>query len=143
MSDAATNAPLMSEFPPSADRQVTWKNFQDPPFSRWGFCNIRRLLPTADVWRGDGPVAALEAAPRDLDGIAFEDRDGRAMTVAQMFAESYSDGFIVLHHGAIVTERYFNGFQPHQPHLLMSVTKSFVGSLTGILVERGMLDEDG
>ncbi|MFP6745509.1 MAG: serine hydrolase, partial [Alphaproteobacteria bacterium] len=38
---------------------------------------------------------------------------------------------------------YFNGFQPHQPHLHMSVTKSFVGTLTGILIERGMLDEDG
>jgi hypothetical protein len=133
----------MSEFPPSAGRQVKLENFQNPPFNRWGFCNIRRILPTANVWRGDGPTATFETGPRDLDGVAFEDREGRAMTVAGMLGEGYTDGFLVLHQGRIVAERYFNGFQPHQQHLLMSVTKSFAGSLTGILVERGDLDVDG
>ena len=135
-------AALMRGAPPSESAQVTIENFLAPPFNRWGFRNIRRILPTANVWRGDGPTAPFETVPRDLDGVAFEDREGRSMTVAAMLGEGYTDGFLVLHQGQIVTERYFNGFQPHQQHLLMSVTKSFAGSLTGILVERGDLDVD-
>jgi CubicO group peptidase (beta-lactamase class C family) len=138
-----TASPLMSAFPPPAEGQVKLENFQNPPFNRWGFCNIRRILPTANVWRGDGPAATFETVPQDLDGVAFEDREGRAMTVAGMLGEGYTDGFLVLHQGRIVMERYFNGFQPNQQHLLMSVTKSFAGSLTGILVERGDLDVGG
>ena len=48
----------------------------------------------------------------------------------------------MLHEGAIVAERYGDGVEAHEPHLLMSVTKSFAGSLTGILVERGLLSPD-
>ena len=39
-------------------------------------------------------------------------------------------------------ERYAAGVVPHEPHLLMSVTKSFAGSLTGILSGRGLLSPD-
>jgi hypothetical protein len=42
--------------------------------------------------------------------------------------------------GKIVTERYFNGMKPEDRHLLMSVSKSVLGVLTGIIVEEGRLD---
>jgi CubicO group peptidase (beta-lactamase class C family) len=101
---------------------------------------MRRLLPTAQVWRGEGDFVELEHAPRDLDGIAFNSSTGLEKTVADMIEESSTDGFLVLHEGRIVTERYFNNMGPEQPHLLQSVTKSFAGSVTGILVKRGELD---
>ena len=31
--------------------EVTAANWQFPPYNRWGFCNCRRLLPTARVAR--------------------------------------------------------------------------------------------
>lgn len=133
---------LMRRFPAGDEHQVTIANMQDGPFNRWAFRNLRRLLPTANVWRGDGPVTDLPAAPAYLDDIVFEDRDGKAQTVKQHLDAGFTDGFVVLHEGAMVAERYGDGVQAHEPHLLMSVTKSFAGSLAGILVERGLVSPD-
>ena len=137
-----TDASLMRGFPPPTGEQVTLENFQDFPRLRWGFLNMRELLPTAQVSRGVGPARVLEHAPRDLDSIRFEGSDGSEMTVSQLIEGDYTDGFIVLKDGRIATEQYFNDFRPDQPHLLQSVTKSFAGSLAGILVGRGELDPD-
>ena len=49
---------------------------------------------------------------------------------------------LVLKNGVMVTEEYRNGMGPDSFHLLNSVTKSFVGMLTGILVADGLLDCD-
>jgi hypothetical protein len=35
--------------------EVTAANWQFPPYNRWGFCNCRRLLPTARVARSTAP----------------------------------------------------------------------------------------
>ena len=42
----------------------------------------------------------------------------------------------------VVEERYDAGMGPQTPHLLMSVTKSVVGCITGILVGEGLLSPD-
>lgn len=133
---------LMRSFPAKAEHQVTIANMQEGPFNRWAFRNLRRLLPTASVWRGDGAVTELPVVPVNLDDIAFHDKDGQTLTVKQHLDEGYTDGFVVLYEGTIVAERYGDGVDAHEPHLLMSVTKSFAGSLTGILVERGLLSPD-
>ncbi len=137
-----TDGSLMRGFPPPRREQVTLENFQEFPQLRWGFLNMRELLPTAQVSRGVDAVRALEHAPRDLDSIRFEGSDGSEMTVSQLIEADYTDGFIVLKDGRIATEQYSNDLRPDQPHLLQSVTKSFAGSLAGILVGRGELDPD-
>lgn len=133
---------LMHGFPPEAGKQVTIANMQEGPFNRWAFRNMRRLLPSANVWRGDGEVAELPVSPLHLDDVEFESANGDAITVGEVLDRGYTDGFVVLHEGAIVNERYAAGVEPHEPHLLMSVTKSFTGSLTGIVAERGLLSPD-
>src|SRR5215472_10239128 len=60
--------------------------------------------------------------------------------IRELLAETYTDGFLVLHRGRIVTEQYFNGMGPDTPHLLMSVSKSVVSSVAGILAGQGLLD---
>ena len=137
-----TDFQLMRGFPPKPGEQVTLENFEHFPHLRWGFLNMRQLLPTANVSREPGNASALEHAPRDLESIRFESSDGSAMTIAQLVEDGYTDGFIVLKGGRIATEQYYNGLRPDQPHLLQSVTKSFAGSLAGILVGRGELDPD-
>jgi len=124
-------------FPPQA--LVTLANWQDPPFNRWAFQHIRELIPTARISRGSGGPRRLPRAERDLSGLTFRSGD-RDLTVADMLAETYTDGFLVLHHGQIVTEQYLNGMGPDTPHLLMSVSKSVVSSVAGILASRGLLD---
>ena len=133
---------LMRGFPSGAGEQVTIANMQEGPFNRWAFRNMRRLLPSANVWRGHGEVAELPLSPVHLDDVEFESANNDTSTVKDVLDRGYTDGFVVLHEGAIVSERYAAGIEPNEPHLLMSVTKSFTGSLAGIVVEHGLLSPD-
>jgi CubicO group peptidase (beta-lactamase class C family) len=132
---------LMEGMPPLPERLVTLENWQDPPFNRWGFQHIRDLIPTARIPRSSGPVWRLPRAERDLDDLVF--RSGRRrMTLETMLSETATDGYLVLHRGRIVMERYFNGLRPDTTHLLMSVSKSVTSTVAGILVGRGRLVVD-
>jgi CubicO group peptidase (beta-lactamase class C family) len=128
--------------PPFDGRGVTLANWQEPPFSRWAFQHIRELIPTARIDRGDGPEWRLPRADRDLSRIRFR-AGGREMTVDQLLRRTWTDGFLVLHRGRIVAERYRNGLTPDTPHLVMSISKSIVSTIAGILAERGALDLSG
>jgi CubicO group peptidase (beta-lactamase class C family) len=124
-------------FPPAS--LVTLANWQDPPFNRWSFQHLRELVPTARISRGAGAVRRLPRAELDLSEIRFQSGE-RDLTVAEMLAESYTDGFLVLHRGRIVAEQYFNGMREDTPHLLMSVSKSVVSTVAGVLAGQGLLD---
>ncbi len=128
--------------PPFADRGVTLANWQEPPFNRWAFQHVRELIPTARIGRGDGPAWRLPRGERDVSGIRFR-AGGREMTVEQLLRRTWTDGFLVLHRGRIVAERYLNGLTPGTPHLLMSVSKSVVSTIAGTLADRGALDPSG
>ena len=131
---------LMTGAPPfSPGSRVTLANWQDPPFNRWAFQHVRELIPTARITRGDGPVWRLPRAERDLSGVRFAS-DGEELTIAELLAQTCTDGFLVLHQGRIVTERYFNAMTPDTPHLLMSVSKSVTSAVAGVLAGRGQLD---
>lgn len=110
------------------------------PWNRWSFQHIREVLPTAEVWRGSEPVRSLDRADRDLDGLAVTGTAGNATTLAGLLDETYTDGFLVLRHGAIVYERYFNGMDWRTLHLSQSMAKSVTAATAGILVGRGLLD---
>src|SRR5439155_13300467 len=131
---------LMRESPAPPEALVTLANWQDPPFNRWGFQHVRDLIPTARIGRGDAPVVEFERAPRDLDAIRVPGPNGADLSLSEALAESYTDGFLILHDGRIVDERYFTGMTPATTHLLMSVSKSVTGALAGALVGRGLLD---
>ena len=77
--------------------------------------------------------------PADLGAVSFR-CDDRDRTVDHMLDETYTDGFLVLHRGRVVYERYLNGMQPDTPHLLMSVSKSVVATVAGALRTSGQLD---
>jgi CubicO group peptidase (beta-lactamase class C family) len=111
-----------------------------PPWNRWSFQHIREILPTIEVARGRGPVRMLPRVERDLDGLNVNSVEGADTTLKTLLDETYTDGFMVLHKGAIVTEQYFNGMDERTLHLSQSVAKSVVGTVAGILVGRGVLD---
>lgn len=130
--------PIMRGSPPAlVPPRGDWDR---PPWNRWAFQHVREILPTAEVWRGRGPVRELPRAPRDLDGLAVAAVSGEATTLAALLDETYTDGFLVVKNGAIVYERYFNGMDERSLHLSQSVAKSFTAGLAGILAERGVID---
>jgi CubicO group peptidase (beta-lactamase class C family) len=121
---------------------VTSENWLDPPFNRLGFRRVGSLVRTATISRGDGPVFELPRRERDLAAFTFEHR-GRSLDLDTMLAETSTDGFLVLHDGVVLCERYFNGMTPSETHLLMSVSKSFNATLCGVLAGRGLLTPTG
>ena len=62
--------------------------------------------------------------------------------IDQFFDETNTDGLVILHRGRIVFERYANGMTTESPHILMSVSKSLLGLLAGVLADRGALEPD-
>ncbi len=119
------------------------ENWYWGPGSQWAYKHTRRIFPSADIYRGDHPVSPLASAPRDIDGIEFVNPTTKApMTIAQMCPATDTSALLVLKDGKIVAERYFNGMTPSDTHLLMSVTKSVIGALAGIVIEQGRLDPD-
>jgi CubicO group peptidase (beta-lactamase class C family) len=52
------------------------------------------------------------------------------------------DSLLVIRNGFIVSETYFNSYQADLQHIQYSVTKSFLSTLVGIAVDRGMLTID-
>lgn len=130
--------PIMWGSPPSL--VVPKLEWDRPPWNRWAFQNVRQILPTAEVWRGRGPVSVLPRDDRDLDGLAVASLDGSETTLAGLLDETYTDGFLVLKGGAIMFERYFNGMDERTLHLSQSVSKSVVGTVAGILAQKGVID---
>jgi len=126
--------------PAPAPARVTAANWQFAPHSRWGFCNVRRVLPTARVGRGAGPAHRFAEQRSDLSALPVPLPGGARQALAQVLDDSCTDGFLVLHRGRIVYERYSGELRPDQTHIIMSVSKSLIGSLIGILAERGVLD---
>ena len=132
----------MQGFPPPPDKTITFQNgsFRSFPELRWAWSNIRQLVPTVNVWRGAGPASVLPREEHDIGTSASVTMDGRPMTFSRMLEETYADGIAVLHRGKLIYERYFGALKPHKPHIAMSVTKSFTGTLAGILVAEGKID---
>lgn len=111
------------------------------PWNRWSFQHVREIIPTALVSRGEGAASALAEAPADFGGVTFA-IDGKTLSISQWLQDSYTDGFLVIRGGTIVTEAYFNGMGPASLHLVQSVSKSVTAAAAGALVDDGRLDPD-
>jgi CubicO group peptidase (beta-lactamase class C family) len=131
---------LMKGFPPPQDARVTLANWQEPPYNRWSFSHMRELVPTQRISRGTGPVTPLPTDPEPLGKVVLRRVDGAEAVVDEVLEHTYTDAVVVVHGGRVVFERYAGDSDPDTPHLLMSISKSIVGCVAGILVDRGLLD---
>jgi CubicO group peptidase (beta-lactamase class C family) len=132
---------LMRGFPPPADGQVTLANWRTPPFNRWAFHHVREIVPSADIPNDAATALDWRLDPADLGSRPIEG-EGRARSLEEFLEETDTDGMVVLHGGRVVFERYFHGMTADSPHILMSVSKSLLGLLAGILAARGALSPD-
>lgn len=129
---------MMTAFPPAPGDQVTLANWRTGPYCHWAFHHVREIVPSADIPNDPERVSALP------QGEALEIPEFRVGEKSVSFADYcrdlHVDGLMVLHHGKVVHETYANGLDQRTPHILMSVSKSMLGLLAGILASRGALD---
>jgi hypothetical protein len=130
---------LMSTFPPPPEESVTLANWRQPPFNRWAFQHVREIVPSAEIANEYDDLWRLPPVDGGLDGLAISDGSGR-LDLEGFLSATQTDAFVVVHRGRVICERYFNGMTAATPHILMSVSKSMLGLLAGVLVSRGILD---
>ena len=108
---------------------ATLANWRNAPFSRWAFQHVREIVPSADIPSEPGRVTPLPPAPV-------------ALGVEDLLGKTDTDALVVLHRGKLVFEHYAHGMEATTPHIFMSVSKSMLGLLCGILAERRILDPE-
>lgn len=131
---------MKNEFPPPPERLVTLANWRTPPFNRWAFNHVRELVPSACIATvGEGKPPELSAA--DLSGFRLE-HNGIMLNLNDWLEASYTDSIVILKDGKLVFEHYSAGQAPDIPHIWMSVSKSILGLVAGIVADRGLLDPE-
>ena len=129
---------MMHEFPPASEDQVTLANWRTSPFNKWAFHHVREVVPSAEIRTDPSRVRDMESGPA-LEMPAIDSESG-PLDFEAFCEQTDTDGLVVLHRGKIVHESYRNGMDPAAPHILMSVSKSMLGLLAGILADKGILD---
>lgn len=135
----------MRGFPPPIDKRINARDgsFFKFPALRYSVVHMREFMPTVNVPRGNRqpPIEFSRAIDEYIDSIKFLPTGSiTPLTIAESQKINYTDGMIVLHDGKIVYEKYFGALTPSEVHAVMSVTKSFTGTLASVLVAEGRLD---
>jgi CubicO group peptidase (beta-lactamase class C family) len=133
---------LMKGFPPPAEQQVTLANWRKPPFNEWSFQHVREIIPTADIPNDPDNIRKLASAPQNGFADLSIKSEGGACGLEAFLRATDTDGLLIMRGGRILYEFYDNAMGPDTPHIFMSVSKSVLGLLAGILVERGALNLD-
>lgn len=135
----------MQGFPPTPDKVLhAWDgSFFEFPALRYSVVHMREFLPTVRVSKG---LQLSSVMPYELDNhiddLTFIPwNTNEKMAWKQSLKENYTDGILILHKGKVVYEYYFSEFTETDVHAVMSLTKSFNGTLASILVAEGTLDE--
>ena len=126
-----------ADLPPT--QRVDYDNWTLPPYNRWSFQRMQQFTRTGRISRAPDP-ALLHENPQPLDGINFTDSQGSSTSIAEMLERTWTDGFLVLHRGEVITEQYFNGMESDTLHLMMSCSKSMTSALMGTVIAEGLLD---
>jgi CubicO group peptidase (beta-lactamase class C family) len=131
---------MMNSFPPVPDTQVTLANWRTAPFNSWAFHHVAEIVPSATIHNDPAAAMRLEAA----DQIAMPDCSygSEIIDFAEFSRRCTLDAMVVLHRGEVIFEQYDHGMNAQDPHILMSVSKSMLGLLAGILADKGILEID-
>ena len=131
---------MMDGFPPKQNAQVTLANWRTPPFNVWAFHHVREIVPSAEISNDPQNVWELESRQCELTECRVPGTRGEELSWPDFLQQTHCDGLVILHQGRLVYESYANGLTCHTPHILMSVSKSVLGLLAGILETMGTID---
>lgn len=120
---------------------VTLANWRTQPYSQWAFHNASELVPSVIITSTRKPEIPI----RDLgtlERLKVRSLTSALVTLPQFLIENATDAFVVMRKGVIAAEWYAHHYDPAQPHLLFSITKSIAGLIAEMLAEQGKLSFD-
>ncbi|MEM7189777.1 MAG: serine hydrolase, partial [Pseudomonadota bacterium] len=125
---------MMTTFPADEGEQVTLANWRTAPFNKWAFHHVSEIVPSAMIKNDPANVMPLPAGAQIsmpiVGGLDFD----------SYLARTHTDGLVIVHQGKVIHESYANGMTASDPHICMSVSKSMMAMLAGVLAEKGILD---
>jgi CubicO group peptidase (beta-lactamase class C family) len=107
---------------------------------RFGHLNVESLVRTVALDGGEAVRPVRDATRAEVASYMVETRDRGAVTLDEyVTADDRVDGFIVMHRGDIVYERYVQ-MGPEDRHLYWSISKMMAGLLVSMLQDEGLID---
>ncbi|MBR8534076.1 serine hydrolase [Carboxylicivirga sediminis] len=140
--DTAKELGLMVGYPAPQDKRVDATNWAMYPFNRWGFLNVQRIHNTTNIDNGYGPSIPFERSIQNMDKLTVGLDGDQQFDLRELLEIYNTDAFVVLHKGQLVYERFWNDMTPLSPHWAASTSKSVIGTVAAILIDRGTLDPD-
>lgn len=108
--------------------------FPSPPLNVVTFRSFDRLFENEPVHASSRPWLI----PSDKKNFAFTYQyEGKSLGLDDFLSRTYTNAFIVVKNGHIVTERYRNGGDASSRYAVFSIAKSLVSMLVGIAIDRG------
>lgn len=103
--------------------------------------NFRSAGDTFSSYELTAPAQTLPFRRRDDITLpeTFEYK-GETRSIDDMLARTYTTGFLVAVDDTILSERYFQGEQADDRHIMFSVSKSVVSAALGIALSEGLFD---
>lgn len=133
---------IMQGNPPKAIVSMQDGSANRFPAIRYTYSHVREFVPTKTVKTGQTKYTFDQAIDQNIADVLFVPMGERTpMSFAEGLMRVYADGVVVLHQGKIVYEDYFGELLPDGQHLLMSVSKSFAGTIVADLIKKGVIDE--
>ena len=130
---------IMKGSPPPIKYQVTLDNWRKYPFNSWSFVNVRNLIPTLPIYNNPDKEIILQKQLIDIDDLVI-DHKNTSYKLKEIFKICDTDAFLVMHKGKIKFEFYDKFTRFNTPHIIFSVSKSLTSLLTGILVEKKVIN---
>lgn len=107
---------------------------------RFGHLNVDRLVETIALDGGETVRPLRQASRAEVADLVVDTRDRGAVTLdAYVTEDPRVDGFIVIHRGDVVYERYVH-MRPEERHLYWSTSKMAAGLLLSMLEDEGLVD---
>ncbi len=124
---------------------VDASNWDVAPFNAFTFTRTERIFPTLIISPGTEPYAPLVYRQKQVDMALLMVTDpatGDSISAQRLLSDRIrNSGLILIHKGKIIHESYRNGLARNVRHIGMSASKSFIGMLTQIAMQQGLLNE--
>jgi len=132
----------MKNFPNPYEGQVTLSNWRTAPFNSWAFHHVGEIIPSAPICNDPLSIQNLRTEKIDLKNIIIKRKSNSSIDYNQFLEVTHTDAIVILKSGVIIEEQYFSGMTLSSQHILMSVSKSLLGLLIGILIDQNLFKLD-
>ena len=96
---------------------TTKSNWLQPPYKHWGIKNVDQLFDIGRIAKGEKSIA-FEKDLWTFNDLKIEQFDGNFYEYEEHLDSNRTDGFLVLHKGKIISEKYFGNMTESTVHNL-------------------------